>query len=115
MTGQELDVGSGGYMPNGNLRLFDTSQPIDNEGYGTEDLGGDYGSVLIVQQTGGNDQWKANEAGGIITFEFASPMDEVIELGLLNVVEDVWVQATDIDHATRTLGVSRGGPGRTRT
>jgi len=42
---------------------------------------GDYGNVLIVQQTGGSSQWKANDAGGVISFQFGTPVDEVVELG----------------------------------
>ena len=56
---------------------------------------GAYGKVLVVQSTENTDQWKANDDGGVIIFEFASPVDQVLELGLLNVVADVMVQVTD--------------------
>jgi len=108
MSASEFGDGTGGYMPNGYPRLFDASQPVDGNGYGTPGLAGDYGNVLIVQQTGGSSQWKANEAGGVISFEFASPVEEFLEIGLLNVVEEVWVQVTDANDATRTFVVSPG-------
>ena len=94
-------------MPNGYPRLFDTEQAVDDKtGYGTSDLAGDYGNVLIIQQTGGNEQWKANELGGIISFEFSTPVDEVVEIGLLNVEEDVWVQVTDSEESVRSFKIS---------
>lgn len=110
VSAQELKPGTGGYMPNGYVRLFDTAKPVDSTGFGTPDLAGNFGNVLVVQQTGGMKQWKANEAGGIITFEFASPMEEVLEIGLLNVVKEVRIHVTDVDNATRTFVVSPGGP-----
>ena len=101
---------TGGYMPNGYPRLFNTSQPIDGTGYGTANLAGDFGNVLIVQQTGANPTPKANELGGIITFEFATPVDEFVEIGLANIVNDVWIQVTDSDGAVRTFVVHALGP-----
>ena len=44
----ELDDGTGGYRPNGFSCLFDTAHPVDNAGYGTPGLAGDFGNVLIV-------------------------------------------------------------------
>ena len=114
LSGKETVDGSGGYMPNGQLRLFDTSTPVSDNGYGTTGLAGDYGNVLIVQQTGGNDQWKANEAGGIMVIDFASPVSEVAEIGLLNVVDDVWVQVTDVDGSIRTIVVGASGSGSSK-
>ena len=68
-------------------------------------LSGDLGNVLVVQQTGGNAQWKANEAGGTLVFDFLSPVEEVLKVGLMNVVGEAWIQATDADGATRTFVV----------
>jgi hypothetical protein len=105
VTAKVLEPSAGGYTPNGYARLFDTANPVD-----TPDLAGDYGNVLIIQQSGvAADQMKANTAGGIITFEFATPMDEVLELGLLNVVKEVKIVVTDVDEATRTFVVSAAG------
>ena len=111
MSASEFGVGTGGYMPNGYPRLFDTSRPVDGNEYGTPGLAGDYGNVLIVQQTGGSAQWKANENGGVISFDFVTPVDEVVELGLLNVVEEVWVKLTDADDATHMFVVESGDVG----
>jgi hypothetical protein len=35
--------------------------------------------------------------------------DEILELGLLNVVQDVWIKATDIDNATQTFVIPASG------
>lgn len=105
LSGEEVRDGSGGFMPNGYPRLFDTSAPVNGDGYGTLGLSGDIGNVLVVQQTGGNAQWKANEAGGTLVFDFLSPVEEVLEVGLMNVVGEAWIQATDADGATRTFVV----------
>ena len=67
-------------MPNGYPRVFDTSAPVNGEGYGTPGLTGDAGNVLVVQQTGGNTQWKANEAGGVLVFEFVTPVEELVQI-----------------------------------
>ena len=61
-------------------RVFDTSAPVNGEGYGTPGLTGDAGNVLVVQQTGGNTQWKANEAGGVLVFEFVTPVEELVQI-----------------------------------
>jgi hypothetical protein len=37
------------------------ASPVDVNGYGTAGLASDQGNVLIVQQTNGNKQWRANE------------------------------------------------------
>jgi hypothetical protein len=37
------------------------TSPVDVNGYGTAGLASDQGNVLIVQQTNGNKQWRANE------------------------------------------------------
>ena len=102
------------FTPNGFPRLFNTAHSLDNTGYGTPGLAGDLGIVLIVQQSGGRIQWKANELGGIISFEFETPVSQVIELGLMNVVEEVWVQVTDADNAARTFVVWLDGPNSTK-
>ena len=102
----ELAPGTGGYIPNGKPRLFDTSRPTDDEDFGTPLLSGDFGNVLIVQQDGGNHtQWKANEEGGVIQFHFVSPIQEVSGVGLLNVVEATWVRATHADRSSTTIAV----------
>jgi len=104
LSAEELVEGqSGGFMPNGYPRLFNTSVPVDSKDYGTPGLKGDYGNVLIVQQTGGNAQWKANEAGGTIVFKFMTPVEEFLEIGVLNVVEDVWIQAIDSSGDTKAF------------
>ena len=38
-------------------------------------------------------------------FDFLSPVEEVLEVGLMNVVGEAWIQATDADGATRTFVV----------
>ncbi len=111
LSASELSSGSGGHIPDGHPRLFNTSEPVDPEGYGTNDLGGDFGNVLVVQHTGpGNMHWKANEDGGIIKFELASEIDMAAEIGLLNVVADVWVQTALSNGQTVTIVVDAMGP-----
>ena len=56
LSAEELDDGTGGFMPNGYPRLFDTAAPVNGEGYGTPGHTGDAGDVRVVQQTGGNTQ-----------------------------------------------------------
>ena len=86
ITAQELPGGSGGYLPNGFPRLFDSGRPVNGTGYGTPGLSGSYGNVLVVQSSEEGEFWKANEAGGTINFDFARPVSSV-ELGMLNIVD----------------------------
>ena len=95
ISASQLAPGTGGFIPGGNARLFNTSEPVDVAGFGTPGLAADLGNVLIVQQTGGNAQPKANELGGVITFDFIVPVNEVVEIGVLNVVEEVIIQVSD--------------------
>lgn len=109
-TGKELDTGSGGFIPEGHLRLFDTSTAINSDGYGTSDLKGTYGNVLIIQEAD-RAQWKANEAGGVVDITFAAPASELNEIGLLNVVKDVSVRVTSNDGSVSNFLVTAAGAG----
>ena len=72
---ERVDGQTGGHIPDGKPRLFDTSQSEDNAGYGISGLAGDFSNVLIIQRTSDSAQWKANELGGVIMFELASKVD----------------------------------------
>jgi len=117
-----LTNSSGGYFTSRNLpRIFDTRNPgtVLN---GTPGLAGDFGNVLIVQQQESNYS-QANTNGGVIVFNFTVDDDSstnatdgnatdgnatdgnatgqpglyVIDLGLHNIVRDVWVNVTTSD------------------
>jgi hypothetical protein len=107
-SGKERENGSGGFFPEGHLRLFDTAAPLDSDGYGTADLQSADGNVLVIQEAD-RSQWKANQAGGVITMTFSSPA-EVAEIGLLNVVNDVKVRVTTIDESSSRFLLTAGGP-----
>lgn len=109
-TGRELDTGSGGFIPEGHLRLFDTSAPVDGNNYGTPNLQGTDGNVLIIQAAD-RAQWKANEAGGVVGVAFNSPVSELAEIGLLNVVNDVSVRVTTSEDSISHFLIKAAGPG----
>jgi hypothetical protein len=114
-SGSEREKGSsGGFLPEGHLRLFDTAAALDANGYGTANLQSNDGKVLVIQETD-QSQWKANEAGGVITVTFLSPLAELAEIGLLNVVKDVMVQVTASDNSLSHFLISAAGPGSKKT
>jgi len=107
-----LTNSSGGYFDSRNEpRVFDTRSP-GTALNGTPGLAGDFGNVLIVQQQD-SDYWQANTNGGLIIFNFTvdedsstnatavnatvQPGNYVIDVGLHNVVRDVWVNVTTFD------------------
>jgi hypothetical protein len=109
-SGTEREKGSGGFMPEGHLRLFDTGAAVDSKGYGTANLQGTDGKVLVIQEND-RSQWKANEAGGVVTIAFLSPVAELAEIGLLNVVKDVQVRVTASDNSLSHFLITAAGAG----
>ena len=111
LAAEKLETTTGGFMPNGSPRLFDTSMATNSSGYGTQGLSGNYGNVLIVQQTEDTSQWKANGEGGVLVFDFAVAVDEVVEIGLLNVVSEIRVEVLAEDGSSTTTTVPPEGEG----
>lgn len=103
---------NGGYTPGNKPRLFDTSRPGTNNNNGDPDLGSPnqscwpsgpgvgnggkpssayknckaQGLVLIIQESN-KYAWDDNAHGGIITFDFATPVDKVFSIGLMDIEE----------------------------
>ena len=99
-----------GYTPDDRPRLFDTSNPGPNDDNGDVDLGSPnqlcnsggpgvgnggvpgsqgencvpQGLVLVIQESN-KLQWDDDRDGGVITFSFDHPVDEVFEIGLMDI------------------------------
>jgi hypothetical protein len=86
-------MAKGGFAPGNYARIFDTANP-GSRAKGTPNLASPdgippIGNVLIVQSKNQN-QPQASDTG-VITFVFANPIDEVFEIGLLNVENYVYI------------------------
>lgn len=101
---------TGGYTPDNRPRLFDTSNPGTDNKHGDPDLGSPneacnpagpgrgaggapgsgtencvpQGLVLVIQEAD-TIYWDDNGRGGDITFDFATPMKEVLSVGLMDI------------------------------
>ncbi len=97
----------GGFAPNGYARLFNTADP-GRRLTGTPGLASSsIGNVLIVQAQ--NKLTPKASDTGVLTFTFVNPIDEVLEMGLLNVQYDVTIQITDSSGDVVDIVVSPDG------